>query len=154
MAALWCIVITGPWPNSINAGSIWARDFGNELFGITPAGEEPKYFSRKHDSLLWYSKSDSYTFNIDAVRVPYKPTSGYARGGIVSKSGKHYRPNPKGTPVDDVWDIPIINPMAKERVGYPTQKPVALLERIINALSNEVTVWPISSVAQEHPRGG
>ena len=115
-----------------------AENFRNEIvWHYTGGGRAKKYFSRKHDSLLWYSKSDSYTFNLDAIRVPYKATSGYARGGIVAKSGKHYRPNPKGTPVDDVWDIPIINPMAKERVGYPTQKPIALLERIILALTNE-----------------
>ena len=46
-------------------------------------------------------------------------------------------PHPDGTPVDDVWDIPIINPMAKERLGYGTQKPEALMERIIKASSNE-----------------
>ncbi|MEC8380661.1 MAG: site-specific DNA-methyltransferase [Myxococcota bacterium] len=112
--------------------------FRNEIvWHYTGGGRAKKYFSRKHDSLLWYSKSDSYTFNIDAIRVPYKTTSGYARNGIVAKSGKRYQPNPKGTPVDDVWDIPIINPMAKERLGYPTQKPAALLERIICALSQE-----------------
>lgn len=46
-------------------------------------------------------------------------------------------PNPAGTPVDDVWDIPIINPLSKERLGYPTQKPENLLQRIIEASSNE-----------------
>ncbi len=45
-------------------------------------------------------------------------------------------PHPDGTPVDDVWDIPIINPMSDERVGYPTQKPNQLLERIIKVSSN------------------
>ena len=45
-------------------------------------------------------------------------------------------PNPKGTPVDDVWDIPIINPMSKERLGYPTQKPRILYERLVKASSN------------------
>ena len=39
--------------------------------------------------------------------------------------------------MDDVWDIPIINPMSEERIGYPTQKPIKLLERIIKASSNE-----------------
>ena len=42
-----------------------------------------------------------------------------------------------GAPMDDVWGIPVINSQAKERVGYPTQKPLALLERIIKASSNE-----------------
>ena len=46
-------------------------------------------------------------------------------------------PHPSGTPVDDVWDIPIINPMSKERIGYATQKPLELLTRIIKASSNE-----------------
>jgi DNA methylase/Restriction endonuclease len=69
--------------------------------------------------------------------VPYKESSGYAQSGIVSKSGKRYMPNPLGTPVDDVWDIPIINPLSKERLGYPTQKPEALLERIVSASSNK-----------------
>ena len=86
--------------------------------------------------LLWYSRGRTQTFNIDAVRQPYKETSGYAKGGIVSKAGKQYMPNPLGTPVDDVWDIPIINPLAKERLGYPTQKPESLLERVVEASSN------------------
>ena len=45
-------------------------------------------------------------------------------------------PHPSGTPADDVWDIPIINPMAKERNGYPTQKPEVLLERILTSSSD------------------
>ncbi len=90
-------------------------------------------FSRKHDTILCYAKSRESIFNIDAVRQPYKPTSGFAKSGITAKSGKIYRPNPLGTPIDDVWDIPIINPMAAERIGYPTQKPLVLLERIIAA---------------------
>ena len=45
-------------------------------------------------------------------------------------------PHPDGTPVDDVWDIPIINPLSHERLNYPTQKPEALLGRIVKASSN------------------
>ncbi len=114
------------------------NNFLNEIvWHYTGGGRSKTYFSRKHDTIFYYCKSTKqYMFNVDAIRVPYKPTSGYAKGGITAKSGKHYMPDPKGTPVDDVWDIPIINPMAKERVGYPTQKPLALLERIIKASSN------------------
>jgi len=113
------------------------RNFQNEIiWHYTGGGRSKNYFSRKHDTILLYSKGSIMTFNIDEVRVPYKETSGYAQGGIVSKKGKLYLPNPKGTPVDDVWDIPIINPLSKERQGYPTQKPEALLERIIRASSN------------------
>lgn len=115
--------------------------FINEIiWHYTGGGRAKRYFSNKHDSLLWYGragKSGNFFFDIDAVRVPYKETSGYAKGGIKSASGKKYMPNPKGTPVDDVWDIPIINPRDPERIGYPTQKPEKLLERIIAGCSPE-----------------
>ncbi|MBI4161737.1 MAG: site-specific DNA-methyltransferase [Acidobacteria bacterium] len=112
---------------------IFGRDhFLNEvIWHYTGGGRSRSYFSRKHDNLLWYRKGKTWTFRIDAVRVPYRPTSGYARSGIVSARGKRYLPHPDGTPADDVWDIPIVNPLAGERTGYPTQKPVALLDRIV-----------------------
>lgn len=114
------------------------KQFRNEIiWHYTGGGRAHNYFSRKHDTIFYYVKSEKATFNIDAIRMPYKESSGYAKSGIVSKSGKRYLPNPKGTPMDDVWDIPIINPFSKERVGYPTQKPEALLERIVKASSNK-----------------
>ena len=114
-----------------------ADGFVNELvWHYTGGGRSSSYFSRKHDTIHWYKKGTSNTFNIDAIRMPYKETSGYAKGGIVSASGKHYMPHPDGTPPDDVWDIPIINPLSNERLDYPTQKPEVLLERIVKAASN------------------
>ena len=111
--------------------------FINEIiWHYTGGGRSKRRFSCKHDTLLWYSRSSKPVFNIDAVRLPYKKTSGYAKSGIVASSGRRYMPDPRGTPVDDVWDIPIINPMASERIGYPTQKPLSLLTRIIETLSN------------------
>ena len=113
-------------------------NFQNEIiWHYTGGGRSKSNFSRKHDTIFWYSRTSVTTFNIDQVRVPYKKTSGYAQGGIISKAGRRYMPHLAGTPVDDVWDIPIINPLSKERIGYPTQKPLALLERIILASSNE-----------------
>ena len=113
--------------------------FVNEIiWHYTGGGRSKRYFSNKHDSLFWYargSKSGKFFFDVDAVRVPYKESSGFAKGGIMGKSGKQYMPNPKGTPVDDVWDIPIINPLAAERIGYPTQKPELLLERVVEGCS-------------------
>lgn len=112
--------------------------FLNEIiWHYTGGGRSKSYFSRKHDVIFWYAKSNEHMFNIDDIRVPYKETSGFAKSGITSKSGKKYMPNPLGTPIDDTWDIPIINPMSKERLGYPTQKPEELLTRIIKAASNE-----------------
>lgn len=114
------------------------NSFVNEIiWHYTGGGRSKNRFSCKHDTLLWYSNGKKPYFDLDSVRIPYKETSGYAKGGIVSASGKQYFPNPLGTPVDDVWDIPIINPLAHERVGYPTQKPIPLLERLISAMSAE-----------------
>jgi site-specific DNA-methyltransferase (adenine-specific) len=117
------------------------RIFGRQRFineiiwHYTGGGRARRYFSRKHDSLLWYARGRRWTFHIDEVRQPYKPSSGYARDGIVSQAGKRYQPHPDGTPADDVWDLPMINPLSRERTGYPTQKPEALLDRLIRALS-------------------
>jgi len=117
------------------------NNFINEIiWHYTGGGRSRVRFSNKHDTIFWYGKSDKHTFQIDAIREPYKPTSGYARSGIVGASGKKYLPNPKGTPMDDVWDIPIVNPMSHERNGYPTQKPETLLEPII-AVSTHPGDW-------------
>ena len=113
-----------------------ASNFRNEIiWHYTGGGRSKSRFSQKHDVIFWFSKSARWHFDIDSVRVPYKPSSGYARAGITARSGKTYRPHPRGTPLDDVWDIPMVNPLAAERLGYPTQKPLALLRRLIAAAS-------------------
>lgn len=96
-----------------------------------------KKLPSKHDTIFWYSKYETYTINLDSIRIPYSDTSNYAKHGVKAASGKVYKPNPLGKVPDDVWSIPIINPMAKNRTGYPTEKPIALLERIIKLASNE-----------------
>jgi site-specific DNA-methyltransferase (adenine-specific) len=85
---------------------------------------------RNHDVILYYAKSDDYLFNIDKTFMPH--AEGYKRRG----GGE----NPLGTRLDDVWtDIysPMIMSFSTEKLGYPTQKPEALLERIITASSNK-----------------
>lgn len=127
----------------IELDKIFGRNnFINEIvWHYTGGGRSKNYFSRKHDSILWYSKQkNKQIFNINKARIPYNKNSGYAKSGIKSKSGKIYKPNPLGTPVDDVWNIPIINPMSPERIGYPTQKPLFLLNRIIECCSKESSV--------------
>ncbi len=112
------------------------NNFRNEIIWHYTGGlNAKKNYPCKHDVILFYSKSSEFGFNIQ--REPYSETSGYAKSGIVSASGKKYMPNVDGKPFDDVWNIPIINPMAKERLGYPTQKPEPLLERIILASTNK-----------------
>ena len=111
--------------------------FLNEIvWHYTGGGRSKKRFSHKHDSLLLYSRSATWTFNLEAVRVPYKQSSGYAASGITARSGKRYLPHPDGTPVDDVWDIPMITPLSPERLGYAVQKPERLLSRLILAVTN------------------
>ncbi len=74
-------------------------------------------------------------FDEDSAREPYEKNSNFVKNPESYKD--KYRPNPLGKRCHDVWRIPTINNMAKERTGYPTQKPLALLDRIIKASSNE-----------------
>jgi DNA modification methylase len=93
-------------------------------------------FSRKHDTLLVYTKSPRYTFNADAVRVPYDPSTIKAFASS-PKAGFGKVPNLKrGKVPEDWWFFPVVARLHKERTGYPTQKPMALLERIVLASSN------------------
>ena len=131
---------------------IFGKDmFRNELvwtyFGFKRS--TTKKFPQKHDVIYSYTKNNEYVWN-----TQYKPHSAeYIKRFKKDKNGRLYRDdvNPtgggtrviyldevKGDIVDSVWeDIPPVNPVAKERVGYATQKPEALLERIIKASSNE-----------------
>lgn len=115
-----------------------AGNFQNEIiWHYTGGGRTRSRFPHKHDNILVYHRSPRYKFNPDAVREPYAAGSGYARGGIVSRAGKRYSPHALGKVMDDVWSIPIVNPMSRERTGYPTQKPEALLARILAASTDE-----------------
>ena len=131
---------------------IFGKDmFRNELvwtyFGFKRS--TTKKFPQKHDIIYSYAKNNEYVWN-----TQYKPHSAdYIKRFKKDKNGRLYRDdvNPtgggtriiyldevKGDIVDSVWeDIPPVNPVAKERVGYATQKPEARLERIIKASSNE-----------------
>ncbi len=86
------------------------------LYGL--GGSSKRYWPKKHDDILWYSKQPDKQY-FEASRIP--ATSQKMKG--------------KTKKALDWWDIPAINNMAKERLGYPTQKPVALLERIIESSS-------------------
>jgi DNA modification methylase len=93
-------------------------------------------FNRKHDTILVYTKSDRYTFNADAVRKPYNPST-VKTFEASSKAGFGKVPNlARGKVPEDWWYFPVIARLHSERTGYPTQKPEALLERIILASSN------------------
>jgi hypothetical protein len=93
-------------------------------------------FNRKHDTILCYTKGDDYVFNVDDVREPYSPNT-VKTFKSSRKAGFGKVPNLKrGKVPEDWWYFPVVARLHKERTGYPTQKPEALLERIILAASN------------------
>lgn len=97
---------------------VWAYDYG---------GRSKKCWSKKHDTILWYvmDKKD-YTFNYeDMERIPYMAP------GLVGPEKAA-----KGKTLTDVWWHTIVPTNGKERVGYPTQKPLGILDRIIKVHSN------------------
>ncbi len=97
---------------------IWAYDYGARSKRRWPA---------KHDNILWYAKDPSrYTFNYDEIdRIPY-----LAPGLVGAEKAK------RGKTPTDVWWQTIVPTNGPERTGYPTQKPLAILERIIRVHSN------------------
>lgn len=125
---------------NFRAEIIWHyRRWSNSQRGLLPG----------HQTILYYTKSDDYTFN--EMWTEYSPATNvdqilqrrsrdefnksvYDRddnGNVIPNGSK------RGVPLSDVWDIPFLNPKAKERTGYPTQKPLLLLERIITLTTNE-----------------
>jgi DNA modification methylase len=93
-------------------------------------------FNRKHDVILVYTKGDDFTFNADAVREPYNPNT-VKTFASSSKAGFGKVPNlERGKVPEDWWYFPVVARLHNERTGYPTQKPEALLERILLASSN------------------
>lgn len=117
-------------------------------------GQRLQHFNRRHDVLLFYAKSGQTTFH--PPTIPWASEEEYVqmrkqklrrdaqgRAFVLSDAGRGKRTMryldeamQYGKPLDDVWDIAKLNNSSKERLGYPTQKPEALLERIIQASSN------------------
>lgn len=132
--------------------------FGHECFhneivwAYRTGGAGKRHFSRKHDVILFYSASKHYTFHPQYERVRY------------AKPFFSAKQDAQGYYADvllrDVWEIPAVINVSKDRTGYPTQKPMALLERIITASSNpgDVVLDPFCGsgttllAAQQHAR--
>lgn len=129
--------------------------FGKEMFRSEIIWNYKRWSNAKkgllpaHQNIFYYTKSNNFTFNlfydeysestnVDQIlqrrrrdedgKAVYETD---ANGNVIPNGGK------KGVPLRDVWDIPYLNPKAKERTGYPTQKPLLLLERIIKISSDE-----------------
>lgn len=142
------------------------ENFRNEIvWGYKNPGKSTNYYKRKHDQIYFYSKSDNNTFNVQ--KQPLAKSSIEVWGKHFNEDGvitygymKKYAPGAykrlaargnandddifldvfNGSPADDWWgDVPFLN-KGSEIVGYATQKPEALLERIIKASSNENSI--------------
>lgn len=139
---------------------IWCYDIGGRV--------SKRAYGRRHDIILFYTKSSTYTFNWDKILIDWDE-KGRAKFRHQDETGRRYRLIGrflKGSPIKghrdvspewekthpelvqryymkpgkaqvDFWNIPPINQTSPERLGYPTQKPLALYERIITASSNE-----------------
>jgi len=93
-----------------------------------------KRFSGRYETILWFTKSDQYIFNLDSVRVPQKyPGKKHFKGPNAGK----YSSNPKGKNPTDIWDIPNVKNNHIEKTCHPCQFPISLVQRLILSLSNE-----------------
>ena len=138
----------------VELDKIFGHDqFVNEVvWSYHSGGASSRYFGRKHDVLLWYCKGPNYTFNDHEVRVPYTEST-IGAYNKVDEEGKRYKlirhkdgteervyakNLDRGRLLTDVWeDIPHIANWSSEKVGYPTQKPEGLVERVIKAGTND-----------------
>ncbi len=121
--------------------------FKNEIFWLyeKPTSGLVKQFPKCSDNIFWYSKSkETWVFNPNEIRVPHSQKTidnfkdGLGGSGKIFKSGKNYGElNEKGKIPENWWLIAPAYKSIREWIAYPTQKPEALLERIIKASSNE-----------------
>ena len=124
-------------------------NFRNEIIWCySTSGRGKREFSKKHDTIFFYSKTDKYFWNDKEARIPYSDSYIQShfkdrdeKGKVCRKrydAGKWRTYYPEdGMIQNDWWEIPYVNSMTSERVGYPTQKPEKLLERIIKTSSQK-----------------
>lgn len=125
------------------------ENFRNEIIWYYSTLGRPKdRFALKHDTIFYYGKTQNTYFNEIGAKIPYTQqyidshfrdvddTGRKCRKRFDAGKWRIYYPD-EGMIPNDVWEIPYENSMSKERVNYATQKPIALLERIIKASSNE-----------------
>ena len=108
--------------------------FQNEIIWYyQTGGATRRRFSRKHDTLLWYTRTAEWTFHPERIRVRRSPKAldraKNPKGARIRVSDTHKYP-------EDVLFIPQLNPMSRERTGYPTQKPLELMEVFIQGLTD------------------
>lgn len=91
-------------------------------------------FSGRYETIIWFTKTDQYVFNLDSVRIPQKyPGKKYFKG---PKTGK-YSCNPLGKNPGDLWPVPNVKSNHVEKTKHPCQFPVELIERLVLSMTNE-----------------
>ena len=91
-------------------------------------------FSGRYEVILWYTKTNRYTFNLDPVRIPAKyPSKKYFKGPHKGE----FSGNPLGKNPEDVWEIPNVKSNHVEKTAHPCQFPVGLIERLVLSMTNE-----------------
>jgi adenine-specific DNA-methyltransferase len=91
-------------------------------------------FSGRYETILWFTKTDDYTFNLDPVRIPSKyPEKKYFKG---PRRGE-FSGNPLGKNPGDVWEIPNVKANHVEKTEHPCQFPVGLVERLVLSLTDD-----------------
>jgi len=132
------------------------ENFINEIvWSYSQGGKSKQHYARKHDVIFFYSKSQEYKFDNTGVREPFTPHKRSSTGSYGGRMGTDENGRPyvekwgtgkkklyryyldEGKIPEDVWEIQSIQAGAKERIGYPTQKPEQLLEWVIKASTNE-----------------
>jgi DNA modification methylase len=127
------------------------KNFRNEIIWCYAGpGNVKNRLAQKHDTVYFYSKTDTLYFDADSIRLPYseetvaRTNRGASNTGIMANvkgdvSERHKnRLNDSGKYPEDYWvDIPRLQGNSSERIGYPTQKPEALMERIIKCTSKK-----------------
>ena len=93
-----------------------------------------KRFSGRHETIVWFTKSDNYTFNLDPIRVPQK----YPGKKNFKKNEKYgmLSGNPLGKNPSDIWEIPNVKNNHPEKTDHPCQFPIELIERLVLSMTN------------------
>ena len=110
------------------------QNFLNEIIWYYKNASRGKNnFAKAHDNILWYSKTNKYLFNRNKILVPFESNMTKWR---YEKGEQKEKEMPNGKTPDNVFVLSSLNSMSKEHTNYDTQKPKALIERIIKASSN------------------
>lgn len=127
---------------------VFGRDFfQNELiwYYTNKYGANSQTFDMFHNTIFWYGRSKKVTYHPISIPVKSERLQPLRKWNkelnknewLKDEAGNYLYAESKEKDAGDVWEVPVINPMANERIGYPTQKPEPLIERIIRAASNE-----------------